>query len=113
MKFATNQLKNTYNNINSKSLQYPSNTQILKHKYLKHTIACNFQICYPTKTINIDHKFNLRPKHQMFSSNVYQSPNNFTQLLIAMVVTFFMPLYKVQYDKVIQGVLRKLLITMK
>ena len=40
----------------------------------------------------------------MFSSKLYQSPNNFTQLLIAMVVTFFMSLYRVQYAKVIQGV---------
>ena len=47
--------------------------------------------CYPKWLQNMDHILNLRErKKRIFSWKFYPSPANFTQLLVAMVVSFCM-----------------------
>ena len=60
------------------SLQYT----IFQQKYLKHNIALHFPEVGPKKT----EKY--RPRHRIFSLEVYPSPENFTQPLDVMVMTF-------------------------
>ena len=78
-----------YNNMTSKSSQNPWNTLIFKQKYFKQTIALHFKELLPKKckiwTTNW-----IYGKHRMFSLKVYPRPENFTKLLVAMVVTFCM-----------------------
>ena len=77
-----------YNNIRLKSLQYPYNTLIFQHKYLKHTIALHFTDLLTKKTAKQGQQIEFTTKHRMFSLKVYPSPENFTQPLAVMVVTF-------------------------
>ena len=77
-----------YNNINSKSLQYPCNTLILQQKYFQHTIALHFPELSLKKTAKFGTEIKFTTKHRMFGLKDYPSPENFTQLRVAMVVTF-------------------------
>ena len=52
-------------------------------------MPCISQNCYP-KNAKYGPQIKFTTKHSMFSLKVYPRPENFTQLLVAMVVTFCM-----------------------
>ena len=79
-----------YINIYSKSVQYPLNTLIFLTKYSKHTFTLQLQGLLPKKTEKYGPQMEFTIEHRMFSLKVYPSPENFTQPLVAMVMTFCM-----------------------
>ena len=79
-----------YNNIYSKSMTITLKYNNISTKNLKHTIAMHFQELLPKKTTKYGPQIKFTTKHCMFGWKVYLSPENFTQQLVAMVVTFCM-----------------------
>ena len=61
---------------------------MFQQKYLKHTIARDFPELLAKKTAKDGPQMEFTTKHCMFSLKVYQSPENFTELMVAIVVTF-------------------------
>ena len=90
-KFATMQPNIHYtlilsqNHYNILKIQYYFNRNIAN--ILMPCISCNF---YPRNTVKYGPQIEFMTKHNMFSWKVYPSPENFTQLLVKMVRTFYM-----------------------